>query len=395
MRILVLTHEFPPFRGGVGTYCVEMARAATAQGHTVEILAPDFGSDNSEADRLYPFAVRRFAGGVYATRALPRLLFALLRARPWTFDVIHAADWPFVMVIPWLRRLTRRPIVAMMHGTDVLLLAKSRVTGLLFGRSYLRGADHVVANSRFTEALVLRHHPYLASPPRTAVTLLGVDPFWFGKSEDTAATLAKYAVPTGRKLLLTVARLDVRKGHRHLLQALALLPQHAKDQLGYVVVGKALDASYQDELKRLAAACGVPVVFTGAVSNEEVRSFYASAWLFCMVAEPNPEKVEGFGLAYLEAAAQSLPSAAAPHGGVPEVVLDGETGVLLEDRSPEKLAGLLEQLLDRPQDVEKFGAAARNWAQTFSWERCAELTYRPDTAAHRPHPRAEIAAGRS
>ena len=395
MRILIMTHEFPPFRGGVGTYCVETARAAVAQGCTVEILAPDFGKDNSAEDRRYSFTVRRFAGCVYATRALPRLLLALLRAKPWTFDVVHAADWPFVMLIPWLRSLMRGRIVATMHGTDVLLLAKSRVAGWLFGRAYLQGANHVVANSRFTEKLVLEYHPYLASPRRTAVTLLGVDPFWFDPAVGASETLDRHDVPKNRKLLLTVARLDVRKGHRHLLQALALLPQHAKDQLAYVIVGKALDLAYQDELKQLARASGVPVVFAGAVSNEDVRSFYAKAWLFCMLAEPNPEKVEGFGLAYLEAAAQSLPSVAAPNGGVPEVVLDGETGVLLADRAPEKLANLLVDLLGRQEDVARLGSAAKTWAQTFSWHRCAELTYQPERAAHQTSPRAEIVAGKS
>ncbi|BAL78847.1 glycosyltransferase family 4 protein [Bradyrhizobium cosmicum] len=395
MRILILTHEFPPFRGGVGTYCVETARAATAEGCTVEILVPDFGKDNTADDRRYPFAVRRFAGGVYATRALPSLLLALLRARPWTFDVVHAADWPFVMLIPWLRFLMRGRIVATMHGTDVLLLAKSRVAGWLFGRAYLRGADRVVANSRFTEKLVLEHHPYLGSPRRTAVTLLGVDPFWFQPAVGASETLDRHGVPKDRKLLLTVARLDVRKGHRHLLQALALLPQHAKDQLAYVIVGKALDPAYQDELKRLAQASGVPVVFAGAVSNEDVRNFYATAWLFCMLAEPNPEKVEGFGLAYLEAAAQSLPSVAAPNGGVPEVVLDGETGILLADRAPERLADLLVDLLGRREDVARLGSAARTWAQTFSWQRCAELTYQPERTVHQTPPRAEIVAGKS
>lgn len=395
LRILVLTHELPPFRGGVGTYCVETAKAAVAQGHTVEILAPDFGKDNSEEDRLYPFTVRRFAGGVYATRALPRLLRALLSTKPWTFDIVHAADWPFVMLIPWMRPFIRRRIVAMMHGTDVLLLAKSRAAGFLFGRSYLRGADHVVANSRFTEDLLLKYHPYLASPRRTAVTLLGVDPFWFAPPVGASETLDRHGVPKNRKLLLTVARLDVRKGHRHLLQALALLPQHAKEQLGYVIVGKGLDPAYQDELKRLAEVSGVPVVFAGAVSNDDVRNFYASAWLFCMLAEPNPEKVEGFGLAYLEAAAQSLPSVAAPNGGVPEVVLDGKTGILLTDRSPKKLANLLEELLGRQEDVAKFGSAARIWAQTFSWQRCAELTYQLEEAAQQAPSRANVVAGES
>ena len=375
MRILILTHEFPPFRGGVGTYCVETAKAAVAAGHTVEILAPDYGKQNGDDDRQYPFGVRRFSGGVYATAALPRLLLELLKVKPWTFDCVHAADWPFVMVIPWLKRLARKPVIATMHGTDVLLLAKARVAGLLFGRAYLRGADHVVANSQFTANLVLKHHPYLASPPRLAVTLLGVDPFWFEAPRDVATTLDRFGVPAGRKLLLTVARLDIRKGHRQVLRALALLPETAKNRLAYVIVGKALDESYLAELKALAEGCGVPVIFTGAVTNEDVRNFYTSAWLFCMLAEPNPEKVEGFGLAYLEAAAQSLPSVAAPHGGVPEVVRDGETGILLADRAPDRLAQVIAGLLGRENDVINYGRAAQDWARSFTWQRCAQLTY--------------------
>jgi phosphatidylinositol alpha-1,6-mannosyltransferase len=94
-----------------------------------------------------------------------------------------------------------------------------------------------------------------------------------------------------------------------------------------------------------------------------------------MLAIENPLKVEGFGLVYLEAGAQGLPSLATPLGGVPEVVIHDKTGLLLGDTKPETVAAAITRLYQDPQKYDTLKSACMEWARGFSWERCSLESY--------------------
>ena len=96
-RILIMTHEFPPFLGGVGTYGAEIARAAVELGHDVTVFAPDFGADNTSADARLPVPVERFRASLFTRWSLVICARRLLRRDIATYDIIHFADWPFVL----------------------------------------------------------------------------------------------------------------------------------------------------------------------------------------------------------------------------------------------------------------------------------------------------------
>jgi len=71
VNILLLTSEFAPATGGIGTYAREIAVAATELGARVTMIAPDYGCDNTGLDRSLPFEVRRFRGALHSMRELP------------------------------------------------------------------------------------------------------------------------------------------------------------------------------------------------------------------------------------------------------------------------------------------------------------------------------------
>lgn len=373
-RILILTHEFLPFRGGIATYCAELALAAVAIGHRVTVTAPDYAKDNTQEDSARPYSVRRFSGGLYRTSLMPRVIAEVATINPDDFDIIHAAEWSFVVALHLIQPFKKISFIATVHGTDIFGFATSKITRLLCATDTLKRADYVVANSAFTARLAKSQHPYIADN-NLIVTLLGVNPWWLDKPETPEDVLKKYNINSNRKILLTVARMDERKGHRQMLQALALLPHKDKEQLTYVIVGECLSEDYLAELHALANRVGLPVIFTGGIATEDIRKLYRVAWLYCMLAEPHPKKVEGFGLVYLEAAAQSLPSLATPMGGVPEVVIHNKTGYLVEERTPQSVAKAIRYLLENPELISAYGQNALEWAKTFTWQRCAEQTY--------------------
>jgi glycosyltransferase involved in cell wall biosynthesis len=107
-----------------------------------------------------------------------------------------------------------------------------------------------------------------------------------------------------------------------------------------------------------------------------------------MPNEPHPDRVEGFGQAFLEAGAQRVPSVASRIGGIPEAVIDGVTGLLVDALDAAGLADAIARLLADPALAARLGAAAELRARQMSFDRCMRLTYGLDP----PPPDLELAA---
>ena len=372
-RILLVTTEYPPATGGIGTYCAQIAAAAAANGHEVTILAPDYGRSHDDPVEAGAPTILRYPGANYTVRNFPSLLTQISRhADPKRYDIIHAIDWPSGLVLGFINRFRRVPYRVTVHGTEILLMPDSRQIKLL-GGNFFSAPDIILTNSHFTKRLLLEKFPAV-DPDRAKVTLLGVGEYWFEPAENPEVALARYGVPLGKDVILTVGRLDERKGHRLVFQALSQLPPEVAENSVYVVVGTGGE-EYTAELKALAAASPVTTVFTGPIANDDLRAFYASSAVFCMPGEPHPRRVEGFGLVYLEAAAQGVAAIASRVGAIPEVVIDGETGIVIEPLDVGALTAGLRRILEEPGYGRQLGSRAREWARGFSWRRCAVETY--------------------
>ena len=145
----------------------------------------------------------------------------------------------------------------------------------------------------------------------------------------------------------------------------------------YRVVGTDLGDGYIADLKRRATEAGVNLQYDGRLSREGVRDAYRWADALMMPATRAGERVEGFGLVYLEAAAQGTPSVASNWGAAPEVVEDGVTGWVVAPDDPGAVAGIIRGLGERKQEAIELGSAAREAARAYTWERCAVATYGP------------------
>jgi glycosyltransferase involved in cell wall biosynthesis len=247
-------------------------------------------------------------------------------------------------------------------------------------RGVLRWPDTIVVNSDFTRQLVLERHPEI-DPQRVVTTFLGVDSYWFEEDTDGPDVRAELDLQADQHMLLTVARIDPRKGHRTVLRALALLPPELARTIVYVIAGDGDNEEYKRELKQLASESPSRIVFTGGISRRKIRALYRAASLFCMPGEPNPRCVEGFGLAYLEAAAQGAPSIASALGGAPEVVADGETGIVTTPLDDRAVSSAIARYLTDSDFRERIGRAALARAREFTWTQCALKTYGPATSS--------------
>jgi glycosyltransferase involved in cell wall biosynthesis len=375
MNILLLTSEFAPAAGGIATYAREIAAAAVRLGADVTVVAPDYCDPRlARDDRALPFRTRRFAGGPHAMRDQPaKIRLARDLIATGSHDVVHAADWPFVLPVALARKRTRARLLMTVHGTEINeMQARSkrlavRLTGAFGPRT------EVVANSSFTRELFLARFAVPAG--RVRAIPLGVSEFWFGPRADRAEVRRKLGLHGDALVMVTAARLTRRKGHLTTLAALTALPERLRRRLAWLVIGPDGEPDYVAELRAAVGAAEGDVRLLGRLPDEDIRDIYGAADFFCLAGVPDASgRVEGFGLVYLEAAACGLPAVASAVGGVAEAVAAGRSGLLVEPTVGAISAAIM-RLTDDAAERRSLGRGALAHAGALGWERCAAATY--------------------
>jgi phosphatidylinositol alpha-1,6-mannosyltransferase len=376
VNILLLTSEFAPAKGGIGTYAREIAAAAANLGANVTVIAPDYAQPTAIEDRSLPFEVRRFRGGLHSIRDLPsKIRLARRYVKAGSYDAIHAADWPFFIPVALSRHLTPARILMTVHGTEInetqtpLKRLAIRSAGVFTSRT------EIAANSRYTRDLF--REKFSVDERRINAIWLGVSDFWFGRRSGRAAARAALGLglTPDRIVMVTVARLTQRKGHSVTLAALGTLSEELRKRITWLVIGPDGESDYVQQLRQLAAASDCDVRLLGALPDEQIRDIYGAADFFCLTGVPEHSgRVEGFGLVYLEAAAGGLPSVATAIGGVPDAVIADETGLLVPP-SVDSIARAITTLAEDIDARSVLAAGASAHARALSWERCAAETY--------------------
>jgi glycosyltransferase involved in cell wall biosynthesis len=182
-------------------------------------------------------------------------------------------------------------------------------------------------------------------------------------------------VPT----LLSVGEVKPRKGYHLSLAAFARV-QAVLPEARYWIAGRYTrslsgvhtPSPYFENLQAFIAERGLRnIEFLGPVPDEELEQRYRHASLFLLTPQVVGFRFEGFGLVYLEAGAYGLPVVATASGGVPDVVIDGETGFLAPPGDSEAVAEAVLRLLRDPELNHRMGQANRQRAETLTWERTA------------------------
>ncbi len=371
MRLVLVTQDFPPRRGGIQTYALELARRLAERLPAFAVIAPKV--EGSEAvDRELPFRVLR-AGSSDTLIAASAPLLGELTLKD-GFDRSLHAQWSTLPAALALRAAKRLRFVAVAaHGRE-LLLAPWRASPLAqraydaIRRRTLTAADCVLAGSEYTAALA---RDLGVRDERLRVTRYGTDPTRFRPLD--ASALRERLGLGGRPVLLTIARLVPRKGIDAVLRALPHVRRAAPD-VAYVVAG---DGPERERLGTLARELGVEntVHFVGAVSDAELPLWYSLADVFVMPSRSEPPDVEGFGIVFLEAGACERPVVALRAGGVPDAVADGTSGLLVTPGDLDELATKILALLLDPARAADFGRRGRERVLgELNWDAVTERT---------------------
>jgi glycogen synthase len=311
-----------------------------------------------------------------------------MAADPTDADVVHCHTWYSHMGGLLVRRAYSIPLVVTVHSLEPLRPWKREQLGGGYDlstwveRTALESADAVIAVSRGTRDDVLAH--FAVAPDRVHVIHNGIDADFFAPDPGTDA-LARHGIDPGTPYVLFVGRITRQKGIVHLVRAI----RHLAPGIGVVL------AAGQPDTPELAAEVEAGVAearrdrsnvvwIPQMLGREEIRQLYSHAALFVC-----PSVYEPFGIINLEAMACARPVVASAVGGIPEVVADGETGVLVPvelrtdepmtpvdpERFARDLAEAVNALMADPGRREAMGLAGRRRAvERFSWSSIADET---------------------
>lgn len=356
MKALLITNDFPPTVGGIATWYERIC--ATVPPECVFVLAPRMPGDLS-FDTMQPYTIRRVRTPTsrhpLARVAQLAILCAyavrtVLRER---IDAIHIGQLHLGPIGLILKRLFKMPYVVYLHGGEMASYMGFAVVRAA-ARSLVQNARTMVVNSAYT----LRHFEGLGvHHPHAVILTVSVQTNHFRPTVDAQGVRTRYGLD-GQKVILTVARLDDYKGHDMVIQALPHV-REAAGPLRYLIVGRGRE---ERRLRLLANSlgCSQEVIFAGYVPESELPSVYAGCDVFVMPSRALPHgDFEGFGIVFLEAGACGKPVIGGRSGGVPEAVIDGVTGVLVNPTDVGEIADALARILLDHHEAARLGAQGR------------------------------------
>jgi glycosyltransferase involved in cell wall biosynthesis len=363
VRILEITQRYPPALGGVERHVERLAFELAQAGAYVDIVTTDLSRDRPfTRGRFAPVqglatvrrhrAVQWFRGPHGLGIAAPGMLLDALRARA---DIVHAHAFGYFPT--WAGRLTRDlrgiPLVITPHSDRGAGTSLSYLYARTVARATLRRADRVVAVTRL-EAHWLGSLGVDSS--RIQVIPNGIDLTEF------EARPPRRESDGGPRILYVGRIYPEQKGLESLVEAFALLPRPLDARLR--LVGE--DWGGLARLERIARDLGVAgrMNATGPIPRRELLSEYASSDLFVL-----PSLFEPFGIVLLEAMAAGLPVVATRVGGIPEVVEENRTAILVSPGNPAELARAINRCLSDRMLSARLGSEGRRRVEQFAWPR--------------------------
>lgn len=378
MKIAFISFEYPPFaQGGAGTYAQNVTRELARLGNEVHVITP----------RLERCVNHEVKDGVFIHRVdfIDTLLlrapsywlnlrreFRKVEQEVGWFDVIHGNAMSDFSLSKGFTRGVPRVITAHHLARDVVNVlgcsAFGRIrdlggeTGItpFIERACIRRADKIIAVSEYTKAKLASI--YGVPLDKIEVIHNGWEEKSFAFTEtEKAEVRAKYNISNDKPILLFVGRVDDRrKGLDVLLKAFKIVLTKTDARL--VVAG----SGNQEPFRELSSSLGIAsqVIFTGFVDDLTLQKLYSICDVYVC-----PSRLEGFGLSILDAMAAGKPIVATKIGAIPEIIKQGENGLLVQDNDGNELAMAITHILGSSSQAEETAENNKKKVQMhYSWE---------------------------
>jgi len=357
LNFLIVTFDFPPEVGGIETRVKNYIQNLIKMKCHVEVVALTL-TDNTV------FVENYLGATVYRCPSSPRFVFKVFSSvikaiGRYPLKVIYlltGANTLIGLLFLVYGKVKRLKTGAFLYGKDILT-SKNSPLGFLTLHLALMFADKIGVNSRATSQLLPRQTLHKVHVLYPGVNIQAIRRYRLRQLEGEK-----------EKKILFVGRLIKRKGVDDLLQAFKLVLERVPEAR-LIIVG---DGPERTALHHLANALGIHhnVEFTGTLTGKRLYTKYQECEVFAMPSKKIDEDVEGFGIVFIEAGFFKKPSVGTWSGGIPEAVLDKQTGILVPEGDVIALKNAIELLLTNRDLAKELGINAYNRViSEFTWEK--------------------------
>jgi phosphatidylinositol alpha-1,6-mannosyltransferase len=351
---LVVTRSFPPELGGMQSLMWGLSKELS-KNYLIKVFA-DYQDGHREFDEKVNFSIER-VGGIKFLRKIRKAQLIDEVSKENQIQGIIADHWKSLELIK-----NNKKKFCLIHGKEINHQLGSRLNKRVL--KVLNNVNKVIANSNYTKNLAIKIG---VNEEKIIVINPGIDQIkdLDKKSLEKVESLLKIKTPR----LITVSRFDKRKNHEKVIMALRNLKQNYPD-IVYICIG------YGDEevnIKKLVKELNLEsqVMFFKDISDNLKNALIARSNIFVMPSIKHKTSVEGFGIAYVEAAQYGIPSLGGKDGGAADAIEHDRTGLICDGNNLDDIYSSLNKMIENKKYLE-FGKNAKDVAAKFSWNKIIE-----------------------
>ncbi len=351
---LIVTRSFPPEVGGMQNLMWGLAKEMSKNFMT-KVFA-DYYENHKEFDKKENFSIER-VGGIKFLRKIRKAQLINEYLKESKIQGVIADHWKSLELIG-----TNKKKYCLIHGKEINHPKGSSLNKR--ANKVLNSVEKVIANSEYTKNLAIQNG---VEQEKVVVINPGIGPAQ--ELNKTSLTKVESLLKTKSPRLITVSRFDKRKNHEKVLMAVRNLKQ-IYPNIVYICVG------YGDEeqnLKNLVKELDLSgqVMFFKEITDDLKNTLVAKSNIFVMPSIKHKSSVEGFGIAYIEAAQYGIPSLGGADGGAADAIQHDKTGLICDGNNLDEIYSSLNSMIENKKYLH-FGKNAKELSSKFDWSNTIE-----------------------
>ena len=352
---LIITRTFPPEVGGMQNLMWGLARSLSKI-NLIKVFA-DYTEGHEKFDNTVSFSIERVSGVKLLRKYRKSYLINEYLNENKNVQCLIADHWKSLELIK-----TNKKKICLIHSKEINHPKGSRLNKKVL--EVLNNVDHVVANSNYTKSLAI---DLGVDENRIIVINPGVDPVTEIPKKDLSK--AEELFKGKKQRLITVSRFDKRKNHEKVIMAIRNLKEVYPDII-YTCIGY---GDEEDNLKKLVIELNLKeqVIFLKDIPNDFKNALVARSNVFVMPSIIHKKSVEGFGIAYIEAAQYGIPSIGGKDGGASDAIIHEKTGLICDGNNLDDVYSSIDQIFKENKYFE-YGKAAKENSSNFNWDKIIE-----------------------
>ena len=346
---LILTRAFPPELGGMQSLMWGLSKEMS-KNFMIKVFA-DYQENHKEFDSKENFSIER-VGGIKFLRKIRKAQLINEFLKENKVQGIIADHWKSLELIK-----TDKKKYCLIHGKEINHPKGSSLKKRVI--KVLNNVEKVIANSEYTKNLAIEIG---VKEENIIVINPGIDPIKDLDQKSLEKVESLLAVKTPR--LITVSRFDKRKNHEKVIMALRNLKQIYPD-IVYICIGY---GDEEENIKDLVKELDLEgqVMFFKDISEDLKNALVAKSDIFVMPSTIYKSSVEGFGIAYTEAAQLSIPSIGGKDGGASDAIDHEKTGLICDGGNLDDIYSSINSMLENKKYLE-YGKNAKEFVSKFYW----------------------------